>query len=190
LVKQGFLLVKRKLLADASLLTAASQPARTARFPSRLDPDGSPAYNAKGGVSVLVMEYDQKYGNRTYTWYQTPEGSLTIVEKYGAAGKQYIYNQAGQNIETFYVGTDKNPLYSNVAESIGEQYEYDDNGYLSKFSYIDENRQPAAGIDGASIVTYQNDSKGNNLVREFFNLDNQRFEIPAGYSKIVIEYDQ
>jgi serine/threonine-protein kinase len=155
-----------------------------------LAPDGSPSYNAPDGVSVLVMEYDQKYGNRTYSWYQTLDGNLTIPEKYGAAGKKYEYNEAGQKIELFYLGTDKNPMYSTVTGCVGEQYEYDDNGYLSKLSYIDENRQPAVGgIDGLTITVYKNDSNGNNLERQFFNIDNQPFELREGYSKIIAEYD-
>jgi serine/threonine-protein kinase len=154
-----------------------------------LAPDGSPSYNAPDGFSVLAMEYDQKYGNRIYSWYQTLDGSLTIPEKYGAAGKKYEYNEAGQNIESFFLGTDKNPMYSTVTGCIGEQYEYDDNGYLSKFSYIDENRHLAVGIEGSSVVLYKNDNKGNNLERQFFNIDNQPFEIPAGYSKFIFEYD-
>jgi serine/threonine-protein kinase len=137
------------------------------------------------------MEYDQKYGNRIYSWYQTSDGSLTIAEKYGAAGKKYEYNEAGQPIEMLHLGPDKNPMYSTVAsvECIGEQFEYDDNGYLSSFSYIDENRQLAVGTEGSSVVIYKNDSKGNNLERQFFNIDNQPFEIPAGFSKFVFEYD-
>jgi serine/threonine-protein kinase len=155
-----------------------------------LAPDGSPAYNAKGGVTVLAMEYEPKYGNRTYSWYQALDGSLTIPEKYGVAGKKVKYNEAGQKIELFYLGTDKNPMYSTVTRCIGEQYEYDENGYLGKFTYIDENKQAAFGLyEHSAVIKYKNDSMGNRVEERYFNIDNEPYEGFSGCSKVVFEYD-
>ncbi|GHV90755.1 serine/threonine protein kinase [Spirochaetia bacterium] len=153
-----------------------------------LAPDGSPSYDSKGGVSVHVMEYDQKFGNLTYSWFQDSDGNLTLPKKWGIAGTVYEYNDDGQVILQFTLGTDKNPMYS-AAGYIGTQDEYDAYGYISKRMYIDENRQPAVAKDGSTIVITKNDPKGNPLERQYFNIDNQPYEIPAGYSKIVGEWD-
>ncbi|GHT91393.1 serine/threonine protein kinase [Spirochaetia bacterium] len=153
-----------------------------------LAPDGSPSYDSKGGISVHVMEYDQKQGNLTYSWFQDSDGNLTLPKIYGAAGFMYEYNNDGQVILQFTLGTDKNPMYS-AAGHIGTQDEYDAYGYISKRMYIDENKQPAVAKDGSTIVINKNDTNGNALEKQYFDIDNQPCEIPAGYSKIVWERD-
>jgi serine/threonine-protein kinase len=74
-----------------------------------LAPDGSPAYDKKDGITVLAMEYDQKYGNRTYSRYQNLDGSLALSRYYRIAGQKYEYNDNGQIIKFFYWEQIKNP---------------------------------------------------------------------------------
>ncbi|MDR1147869.1 MAG: serine/threonine protein kinase [Spirochaetaceae bacterium] len=108
-----------------------------------LGPDGSsPAYDDKDGFSVFSMEYD-RYGNMTYGWYKSSDGNLMLSKKYNIAGFKWTHNDAGQMIEYFHLGTDRNPMYA--SGYIGLQYEYDPNGYISSLTYIDENGQPAVG---------------------------------------------
>jgi serine/threonine-protein kinase len=152
-----------------------------------LGPDGfSPAYDDKDGFSVFSMEYD-KYGNVTYGWYKSSDGSLMLSKKYNIAGFKWTHNDAGQEIEYVHLGTDRNPMYA--SGYIGMQYEYDPNGYISSLTYIDENGQPAVGGGGYTRVVYENDAKGNNLVTQYFDIDNQPYETSYGYAKVVNEYD-
>jgi serine/threonine-protein kinase len=154
-----------------------------------LGPDGSPALDDKDGIPIYAMEYD-KYGNLTYAWHKSSDGNLVLPKKTdGLAGRKITYNDAGQMIEWFNLGTDKNPVYSIVYGNIGIQYEYDPNGYVSKETYVDENGQPTVCSGGYTIMVCEKDAKGNALVTQYFDIDNQPYETSSGYTKVVNEYD-
>jgi serine/threonine-protein kinase len=155
-----------------------------------LSPDGSPSYDTKDGFSILAMEYDEKYGNLVYSLYQDSDGNLVPPKKDRITGYNFEYNNAGQNTKMFLLGTDKSPAYGIALGLIGLEVEYDDNGYVSKSTSIDENGQPAVRKDGSTFVITRKDSKDNILEKQYFNIDNQPHEIPDGYSREVCEYDQ
>ncbi|MDR1455644.1 MAG: protein kinase [Tannerella sp.] len=162
-----------------------------------LTPDGSPSCDAKDGVCVYAMEYDN-YGNTVCALHKSPDGeNLMLPERNGVAGLRQKYDREGNLIETVFLGTDKKPacpknsdVYKNTGNIYaGVRYEYDDRGYVNRETYIDENGLPTASRNGNAITVRKNDTKGNPLEIQYLDIDNLPCETTGGYAKLVMEYD-
>ncbi|MDR3267449.1 MAG: protein kinase [Tannerella sp.] len=150
-----------------------------------LSPDGLSAYDDRNGIAIYELEYDN-YGNLTYGWHKAADGSLMLPKKNQCAGTKCVYNDQGQEIETYNLGLDKEIAYSKGF--FGIKREYNEYGHVTKQTYVDDNGQPFVYVDGSVINTIITDSKGNPLTVSYFDAENQPVEV-EGYAKCIAEYD-
>lgn len=151
-------------------------------------PDGSPAYDDKDGVSIYSLEYD-KYGNMIFAWLRSPNRQLMITKKQGCSGFEYKYNDKWQLCQETCLGLDKKYSYSTIMGFVGTKFEYDQHGYVSRRTYIDENKQPVLSIENYSTAVIKNDANGNQIEIKYIDKKNKPIEIVEGYSMIVATYD-
>jgi serine/threonine-protein kinase len=153
-----------------------------------LSPDGSPSYDDSDGTSIYTMDYDE-WGNITRALYKSSDGKLMITKKQGIAGIKQTFNAKGEKTEMFNLGTDEKPVY-NFEGWAGMRREYDENGYVKQYIFVDETGKSVNNdVFGGTIVKFENDPKGNTLTEQHFDANDQLYETPHGYAKLVAKYD-
>lgn len=139
------------------------------------------------GVPVVIIDVD-KYGNRIKETYVDSKGAPVLRTDCNAAGFKYVRNENGLCTEMTYFDIDGNLCYSSDGIA-GVVREYDNNGYQSKISCIDDKKQLCIGNEGWAYYTMQNDSVGNIIEFWYYDCNNKLVEIAEGYAGIKLKYD-
>lgn len=139
------------------------------------------------GVPVVKLETDQ-YGNRIRESYVDNNDTPVLRTDCNAAGFAYVRNEKGLCIEQTYFDVDGNLCYSSNGIT-GWKEEFDANGYSSKRSAIDINKQICKSNEGWAYSTMVNDSVGNILEIWFYDEEGMLVETTEGYAGVKMKYD-
>ena len=131
---------------------------------SYLTIDGKPSSDGNN-CPCVQLAYDE-WGNRISEKYTDTAQHLMVRKDGTFAGLVYTYNEQGDCVKQQFIGVDGNLAYSNGVN--GTVMEYDDNGYLSRKSFIDTKGRPAYYADNDEEIVYarldmRNDERGNRL---------------------------
>lgn len=137
---------------------------------------------------IVDLTYD-KWGNRLTEKYFDIDGNPMLRKDNQTAGYLYEYNDKGQCIMIRFIGIDGGLTYVNGAS--GYIAVYDDNGYQSKQTYIDNEGKPALfNQDGIAWCTLEtdNDATGNPLEFKILDTEGNFIDTPS-YARKICEYD-
>ena len=151
--------------------------------------EGEPALDASDGTSVCENEYD-KYGNAVAQYYKTADGHLMLPGMHGVAGVKTEFDDQGFIKKQSFLGVDGNVEFASkqgYAISIMECNEY---GFFKSIRFLDAACQPCVTEQGNASVKIVTDSRGNELERWNYNLNNEYVVTPEGYAGLKSEYDE
>lgn len=146
-----------------------------------LTAEGKPSSDGNN-CPVVLLTYD-KWGNRQTERYTDAKGNPMVRTDITLAGLNYEYNDDGTERRRTYIGIDGGyAYYKGVAGQISE---YDENGYVTKITYVDDKNKAAyysedpendeSAITYSSIVV-KNDDKGNPLEVKYLNAEGKLSE--------------
>ena len=113
------------------------------------------------GITIIKLEYDE-YGNRTGEKYYDFDNNLTYrTDDYYVAGiNEEVQN--GLTVSMTYIDMAGNPCATKDG-SYKVVLEYDENGYPTRYSTLDENDKPLTTTDGYATQRHINGPKGEVL---------------------------
>ena len=151
--------------------------------------DGEPALDAADGTSVCENVYD-KYGNEVAQYYKTADGHLMLPGMHGVAGVKHEFDENGFIKKQYFLGVDGDVEFAakqGYAISVMECNEY---GFYKSVAFFDAANQPCVTEQGNASVRIVTDSRGNELERWNYNLNNEYVVTPEGYAGLKAEYDE
>ena len=138
------------------------------------------------GITVIKIDNDE-WGNRIAETYYDLEGNLAYRTDACIAGARYVVKD-GHSIQYTFIGDDGNPCPTNLG-TYTQLIEYDDYGYTSKVTVLDENGEPFVTTDGYAIQRAVNGPNGELLECWAYDEKDSLMESSYGYSGFVAEYD-
>lgn len=151
--------------------------------------DGEPALDAADGTSVCENVYD-KYGNEVAQYFKTADGHLMLPGMHGVAGVKHEFDENGFITKQYFLGVDGDVEFAakqGYAISVMECNEY---GFYKSVAFFDAANQPCVTEQGNASVRIVTDSRGNELERWNYNLNNEYVVTPEGYAGLKAEYDE
>ena len=140
---------------------------------------------------LVKLEYDQ-YGNRIKESYYTLDGIPSIRTDVNVSGFLYEYNQQGFRIRQSCFGVDGKAAYCTYGYVTVEN-SCNEDGYLIKEMYLDENGNPTLYNDGTdsygSIAVVPNET-GLPLEISYTDENGTPAVLATGISRIVCTYDE
>jgi serine/threonine-protein kinase len=150
--------------------------------------DGNPAYDDLNGVGVYEMEYDE-YGNIKYFWQREHDGNLMLPKKSTISGAAKIYDNNGFEVETQYLGLEKQNIFVGNNGFSKVKSEYDKNGYLIKSSFFDIEGNPCKASSDNAYFTCINDKNGNVTETWSYDINGKLIENSENYAGSKMKYD-
>lgn len=151
--------------------------------------DGEPALDASDGASVCENKYD-KYGNAVAQYFKTADGQLMLPGMSGIAGVLYEYDDKGNIRKQSFLGIDGNVEFSvkaGYAVIVAESNEF---GFYDRFHYENPDGTPCVSNDGFASVKIVTDSRGNELEKWFYDINDELVLNNLGYAGAKTEYDE
>lgn len=152
------------------------------------DEKAQPVISQSNDYHKVVYEYDQRINNTSSAFYGTSNEPIT--NRYGRFKSKNEYDSYDRQIKNTTYGINDEPVANSygVAGSIAEFK----NGFTIKSTRFDQNfktsRASAAG-DGIAIIKYENDERGNETKRSYFDENDQPINGHSGYHSITYTYD-
>ncbi len=126
-----------------------------------LTADREPSHDGNN-CPLVKLEYDQ-YGNRIKERYFTIDDIPSMRTDQGAYGFAYIYDDCGNRLRQINLDAEGNSCYG-LYGYVEQWFEYDENGFISNFSYHDENGNLAIQLGDGNMhfaqVSLENNDKG------------------------------
>lgn len=140
---------------------------------------------------LVKLEYDQ-YGNRIKESYYTLDGIPSIRTDVNVSGFLYEYNQQGFRVKQSCFGVDGKAAYcTNGYVAVKDSCNED--GYLIKEMYLDENDYPVLyndGTDSYGLISIVPNETGLPLEMSYADENGNPTELASGVSRIVCTYDE
>lgn len=140
---------------------------------------------------VVKLEYDQ-YGNRIKESYYTLDGIPSIRTDVNLSGFLYEYNEQGLRSKVSGFGVDGKAAYC-TSGYVTVKYTNNEDGYVVKEMYLDENDYPTLyndGTDTYSSVSIVPNETGLPLEVSYADENGNPTELSIGAARIVFTYDK
>jgi hypothetical protein len=177
----GVAIIRYKRYTDKNRYSYASEA-------SYFDEKAQPVISQSNDYHKVVYEYDQRINNISSAFYGTSNEPIT--NRYGRFKSKNEYDSYDRQTKNTTYGINDEPVANSygVAGSIAEFK----NGFTIKSTRFDQNfktsRASEAG-DGIAIIKYENDERGNETKRSYFDENDQPINGYSGYHSIVYTYD-
>lgn len=128
-------------------------------------------------VALAAGQYAAKYEYNELkkiiqTTYLDENGNPKITS-YGYASVRYDYDEKGNKCEEHYYGTDGEPIAADTGE-FAVKFDYDADSRVIMVTYLDQNDNEMEMDYGYSTIRYQYDEEGNEIGKEYYNLEGEK----------------
>lgn len=140
---------------------------------------------------LVKLEYDE-YGNRIKESYYTLDGVPSIRTDVNVSGFTYEYDQQGLRVKQSCFGVDGNVAYCTFGYVTVEN-SYNEDGYLVKEMYLDEDGNPTLyndGTDSYCSVSSKPNETGLPLEICYADENGNPTELSMGAARITCTYDE
>ena len=152
------------------------------------DENNQPVISQSADFHKVVYEYDERANQVSYSYYGT--SSEPVANRIGRFKSKNEYDSYDRQVRNTNYGINDEPVANSfgVAGSITEYK----NGLAIKSTRFDVHfkttRASDAG-DGIAILKYENDERGNEVKRSYFDATNQPINSQSGYHSVSYTYD-
>ncbi|NOT51124.1 MAG: hypothetical protein HOP10_07580 [Chitinophagaceae bacterium] len=155
---------------------------------SYFDEKAQPVISQSNDYHKVVYEYDQRINNLSSAIYGT--SGEPVTNRFGRFKSKNEYDSYDQQTRNTTYGINDEPVANSYGVA-GSSAEFK-NGFTIKTTRFDQHfktaRASAAG-DGIAIIKYENDDRGNEIKRSFFDENDQPIDGHSGYHSITYTYD-